>query len=279
MNLSPSSSSSSSRIAGSPAWLAGPAFLAAALLAWHGPIPQWPGYHHFADTRTWLGIPNTADVLSNLPFALAGAWGLVRLRAAARHDAAAMAWRVFAMAVVCTAAGSSAYHWQPDNLSLVFDRLPIAWACAALMCAFLAERVHPRWADPPVLAAALAAALAAGGLSVAWWWFTERQGVGDLRPYLAVQLLPMGLVPLGLALRLPARGAHDAVPGPAWMAALGLYAAAKGFEVLDRTVLEALGFASGHTLKHLVAAAAAAWLLAAASANGSRGRVRSGSRR
>jgi hypothetical protein len=265
MNLHLPTSPPPSRTAGSPAWLAVLALLAVALLAWHGPIPQWPGYHHFADTRAWLAIPNAADVLSNLPFALAGAWGLVRLRAAARHGAAATAWRVFAMAVLCTAAGSSAYHWRPDNPSLVFDRLPIACACAALMCAFLAERVHPRWGCPAVLGAALAA----GGLSVAWWWFTERQGVGDLRPYLAVQLLPMGLIPLGLALRLPTRDRH-AMPGPAWLAALGLYAAAKGFEGLDRTVLDALGFASGHTLKHLLAAAAAAWLLAAASADGPR---------
>jgi len=35
-------------------------------------------------------------------------------------------------------------------------------------------------------------------------------------------------------------------------------------ELGDATVFDALGFASGHTLKHLLAAGAAGWLLRAA---------------
>ena len=45
---------------------------------------------------------------------------------------------------------------------------------------------------------------------------------------------------------------------------LGLYAAAKLMELADQAVLDALGVTSGHTLKHLLAAAAALWLLRAA---------------
>ncbi len=42
------------------------------------PIPQSLLYHEFADRRSWLGIPNFGDVTSNLPFAVAGGFGLVR---------------------------------------------------------------------------------------------------------------------------------------------------------------------------------------------------------
>ena len=41
------------------------------------PIPQDPGYHLFADSRTLAGIPNAWNVLSNLPFLLVGLLGLV----------------------------------------------------------------------------------------------------------------------------------------------------------------------------------------------------------
>jgi hypothetical protein len=224
--------------------------LALALLA-HGAIPQWADYHAFADTRGWLGMPNAENVLSNLPFALIGLWGCV----AARHS---LPWRAFGAAVFCTAFGSALYHCAPTNAALVFDRLPIAWACAALTCGLLAERVDARWGT----ATALSAALLLASCSVAWWWLGERHGAGDLRPYLFVQFLPMLLVPAALLTRLPALRL-DAVAASTWWSVLGLYAAAKLMEVADRNVLDALGFVSGHTLKHLLAAAAALCLLRA----------------
>jgi hypothetical protein len=165
---------------------------------------------------------------------------------------------LFCVAVLCTSGGSAFYHWAPNNAALVFDRIPIAWACVALTCALLAEHVHPRWAAPWVLA--LGAALATG--AVAFWLFTEQRGLGDLRPYLFVQILPMLLVPLALFLKLPSRGA-TCTPASAWWAVLGLYAAAKGMELADHAVLAATGWISGHTLKHLLAAAAAAWVVRA----------------
>ena len=238
--------------------LAGLAALLALALAWHGPIAQWDSYHAFADQRAMWGIPHAADVLSNLPFALAGLWALLALRGTPR-DGAWLAWRVFALALVATAAGSSAYHWAPHNASLAFDRLPIAWACAALLCALLAERRNARWAHPAVLAAALTLASASVGL----WWSSERAGHSDLRAYLFVQFLPMLIAPAALLVRLPRLG-PSALPDRAWWGLLAGYAVAKGFELADHAVLDALGgWVSGHTLKHLVAAAAAAWILRA----------------
>jgi len=40
------------------------------------PIAQDPSYHNFADKRSFLGVPNFADVFSNLPFIVVGFLGL-----------------------------------------------------------------------------------------------------------------------------------------------------------------------------------------------------------
>jgi hypothetical protein len=254
----PSSATASTANSSRAPWLLAVALLLALALGLHGPIAQWASYHAFADTRAWLGLPNAENVLSNLPFALIGAWALGWLAQPGSMVANRLAWCAFAAALVCTACGSALYHWAPGNGALVFDRLPIAWACAALLCAFLADRVNARWAAWPVLTAALLAASA----SVAWWWLGERHGQGDLRPYLYVQFLSMLLVPAAIWLTLPAQDPR-ALGNDAWWAVLGLYAAAKGMELADQTIFDALGFTSGHTLKHLLAATAALVLLRA----------------
>ena len=79
----------------------------------------------------------------------------------------------------------------------------------------------------------------------------------------------MLLIPAVLALRLPA-WRSDAVPGVTWCLALGLYVAAKGLEVADRWMLETTQVASGHMLKHVLAAAAAACLVIAVVRRGDR---------
>jgi hypothetical protein len=232
--------------------------LAVTALAVHGPIGQWADYHAFADTRRWLGISNAVNVLSNLPFAFVGAWGLWHLGRAAgpAADTARLAWCAFAVALMATALGSAGYHLAPQNDSLAGDRAPIAMACAALLCGFLAERVDRRCASPATL---LVAGLGAAA-SVAWWWAGERQGHGDLRAYLLVQFLPMLVVPVTLWLqRAPL--SPVVVTDRTWWTVLGLYGAAKLMEFADRRVFDALGLLSGHTLKHLLAAAAALCLL------------------
>ena len=247
------------RAASQHRWLVVAAGALALALGLHGAIAQPADYHAFADARAWFGLPNAANVLSNAAFALIGGWGLWRLSApfgTAADRGCRRAWCCFSGALLCTAFGSALYHGAPGNALLVLDRLPIAWACAALLCAFLSERVNPRWADVPALATALAAATAA----VAWWWISEQRGQGDLRPYLYVQFLPMLLVPVALALKLPPI-ASTALGNRTWWWVLGLYASAKLMEFADQAVFDALGLISGHTLKHLLAAAAALCLV------------------
>jgi hypothetical protein len=236
-------------------WLALIAALPVLLLGVHGPITQWASYHQFADARPWGLLPHAANVLSNLPFAIVGVWALWRLPG----QAGMQAWRLFAAAVTLTAIGSSIYHWQPNNAGLVVDRLPIAWACATLLCAFLAERVDTRWADTK----ALLLALLTSSLAVAWWAVGEAHGQGDLRPYVFVQFLPMLLIPAALVLNMQPTSPR-ALPASAWWTALALYGLAKAVEAADHTLLETLGVLSGHSLKHLLAAGTAGWLLRAA---------------
>jgi hypothetical protein len=228
--------------------------IAAAMLA-YGPIPQLAHYHEFADTRAFLGIPNGLDVASNAGFALVALWGLAALWPHRREAALERAWPgqlVFLAALLLTAAGSTWYHLAPDNTRLVWDRLPIALACAGLLAAMDAdtrEARQPPWILAPLLTGAIA--------SVWWWSFTEARGAGDLRPYLLLQAAPFFLVPLWQANHRSPRRERLA-----FGAAIALYALAKVAELGDHAIFEALGFMSGHTLKHLLSTAAAAVLVA-----------------
>jgi len=228
----------------------GLASLAALLLL--PPIPQDPAYHAFADRRAWLGVPNAGDVLGNLAFVPAGLAGLaaLRRRAAAPSAAARAGWAAFFAGILLTTFGSGWYHLAPDNARLAWDRLPIALACQGLLCAVLAERVSAR------LAAWLLAPLLACAAGSVWWWArTEAAGAGDLRAYGIAQFGP-SLALLLLALLAPRR---EGARGDLLWGVIAGYAAAKACEALDGPIFALGGVASGHTLKHLFAAGAAAW--------------------
>ena len=221
---------------------------------WHGPIAQLPNYHDFADQAVVLGLPHFADVLSNLGFALLAVWGWGQLAPYRRHPGIANGWagyRLFLIGLFLTAIGSSYYHLAPDNARLVWDRLPIALACGGLLAGV--------WGDTRQRqSAGLTACLAlAAVLSVAWWHFSERAGAGDLRPYLLLQGLPLVLIPLWQWIYEMPRGDRRA-----FGAALLLYAVAKLAELNDHEIAALLGATSGHTLKHLLATAAAGLVVA-----------------
>jgi hypothetical protein len=80
-------------------------------------IPQDPAYHHFADTRILLSIPNCLNVISNLPFLFVGILGLrfllgVESRAPGNAFATAgetWPYGVFFFGVTLTSLGSAYY--------------------------------------------------------------------------------------------------------------------------------------------------------------------------
>ena len=226
------------------------------LLAWLGPAlpPHAFGGHDFADQRTWLGLPHAADVLSNLPFALFGLWGLRRLALRQRlGPALAMpvfwAGALFFSGLLLTALGSAGYHRQPDDAGLAWDRAGMALAFAGLLGLAACERVSLRAGAPT-----LAWSLAVGLLAVATWRLRD-----DLWPWAVVQGGGM-LAVLLLAVWRPVAGAQGIRLG----AVVAVYALAKLLELWDQPVFALSGGAvSGHSLKHLVASLAAWPVLAA----------------
>jgi len=228
--------------------------VAVAMVGW-GRIPQPAQYHAFADARVLWGVPYGADVLSNVGFAVVGLWGIAWL-ARSQRDARLASSRVglwlFVSALVLTAFGSGYYHWAPENARLVWDRLPIALACAGLLAAAYG-RTHDNVSSAP-----LAAGLAVLGVaSVFWWSVTEARGAGDLRLYILLQGAPLVLIPLWQW--IAGSPMRERI---AFGVAIALYVLAKMAELNDRAIFDALGVLSGHTLKHLLAAAASAFIIA-----------------
>jgi hypothetical protein len=197
-------------------------------------IPQDQGYHQFADERTMFGIPNFWNVVSNVPFIAIGAAGLWRFR----DNPATI---VLFLGFVLTGIGSSYYHWNPNDGTLLWDRLPMTLSFAAILGLAVQERVNARGG-----AILLWPALAIGFFSLLLWRWTD-----DLRLYFWVQFFP-GLAVLLLFLLCPPKYTGTYY----WIMAAALYALAKVFEFSDAAIYSAGYFLSGHTLKHLAAAAA-----------------------
>jgi uncharacterized membrane protein YidH (DUF202 family) len=207
-------------------------------------------YHNFADQRAWLGIPNLGDVISNLPFAFVGLWGLIFMGSAQSErnfsdKRERISYFLIFFGLLLTAFGSSYYHLAPDNARLVWDRLPMTIVFMALAAAVIGERISIR--TSLVL---LPIFLVIGMGSVVQWYWSELQGRGDLRLYAAVQVYA-GLVLL-LMLALPARYTRSSD----YAVIAAFYALAKILELTDRKIFRSIHIVSGHTLKHLAAAMA-----------------------
>lgn len=221
-----------------------------ALLALHGPIAQPAHYHDFADQSAAFGIPHAGDVLSNAGFALVAIWGWLTLRPRRASEPLRAGWpgyRLFLIGLLLTAFGSAFYHLAPGNGRLIYDMLAIALVCAGLIAGVRGDTMRSNGGVEVVVVALYAVA------SVAWWAFTDLNGAGDLRPYLLLQGLALILIPLWQAIYRAPR--TDRL---AFAAAMGLYVLAKAAEVFDHEIAAALGFITGHTLKHLIATAATA---------------------
>jgi hypothetical protein len=213
-------------------------------------LPRWPqdpAYHLFIDDRPILAIPNFLNVISNLPFLVAGIWGLIytiprRQTAAFCEKYERWPYIVFSLGIALTCFGSVYYHLLPDNRTLVWDRLPMAIGFMGIFAGTVGDRIGPgigRFCLAPMVALGLA--------SVFYWYFTEMKGVGDLRPYMVVQFYTIAAVLL-LTFLFPARYTHSG-----WLiAGGGVYILAKIFEAWDRPIFDLTGI-SGHTFKHLTA--------------------------
>ena len=226
------------------------ALLAPWLTAWLLPsFAQPQSFHDYADQRVWLGVPHAADVLSNLPFFVVGALGLhfsllgwrTQNPNAFSDQRAALPYALLFLGILLTAFGSSWYHAQPSDATLVWDRLPMALGFAGLVAGALTDRAPQRiWQ--------FLLAFAAVGAGTVLYWNMSR----NLVPYLVMQVGFIAAALIATAWITPRYTRANRV-----YAAAGLYAIAVIFERLDHQVFALLGgLISGHTLKHMFACAA-----------------------
>lgn len=228
-------------------------FTALLALALAGPAVHQPGnYHHFADQRVLWQLPMALDVLSNLPLALAalaGAVALWRLPPRTLGSVQLGMATLFCTGLLLAAAGSAWYHLAPDDAGLAVDRCGMAVAFAGLLGLAAAGRISERagaWLGLAVLVLGPLAAHSA-------------LDTGNVLPWALLQFGGMALIVL-LVLRQPGAGALPV----RWGLVLLAYAVAKLLELCDQQVFELTAqWVSGHTLKHVVAALAAAPVIGA----------------
>ncbi|MBC8371571.1 MAG: alkaline phytoceramidase [Planctomycetes bacterium] len=206
------------------------------------PLLQEFSFHDFSDKREFFGVRNFFDIASNLPFLIVGILGVWQVLSSERIQLVSElrpAYLILFAAVAAVAFCSSYYHFNPNNESLVWDRLPMTLAFMSLLAIVVGEMLSAK------LGRALLWPLIAIGLYSIYHWVSA----DDLRVYVLVQFLPMLLIPVML---FCFRGRFDSVRGY-WLLLLA-YGAAKLFEYFDVQLFEVLGVVSGHSLKHVAAA-------------------------
>lgn len=210
------------------------------------PIPQDNNFHHFADTRSVLSIGNCWNVVSNILFLLIGIGALQKLRQnkLVLITEVKAAYYTFFIGVLLVAFGSAWYHHQPDNNTLVWDRLPMTIAFMSLLSIALAEFVS--------IAAGrigLIPFLLTGIASIVLWQYGELHHHGDLRLYLLVQFLPILIL---LLLFVFGKGPYS-IWG--YLSLFVAYFIAKLTEHFDTAIYGLTGgLIAGHFIKHIITA-------------------------
>lgn len=220
-------------------------FAVTALLWSKLPVVDPSEYFNFADQRTLLGVPNAFDVTTNLLFILVGAFGL---QAIARNENLNNTFYFYvglwlSLSIFFTGIGSAYFHWSPQPETLTWDRLPMTLAFAGLCSLIAGDRFGTRigWAVFAIL-------LPLGPLSV----FAYKMNYWTLRPYAALQLATVFFVLISVIIKPSGK-----LPNTVFYWALALYSLAKVFEKYDHQIFSFLsGHCSGHSIKHILAAAA-----------------------
>lgn len=218
-----------------------------AVLIFAPAIPQDLRFHDFADQRKIFAIPHFFNVITNLPLLVIGLMGIglvVCNNFPGGLPELRMAYATFFAGVLLAGLGSTYYHLNPDNETLIWDRLPMTIAFMAFFSIIVGENIAIETGNR-----LLYPLVAVGLLSVAYWYWGEQHGQGDLRFYALVQFMPMLLIPVILL----AGQSRLANKGYLWLL-LGSYAAAKLAEYGDALLYRQSGFLSGHSIKHLLAA-------------------------
>jgi hypothetical protein len=205
------------------------------LLTMVDPITQNQAYHHFADGGHLLGLPNFHNVISNLFFVIFPILGFLHIK----NGQASMtpSWFVYLIGVLFVGPGSAYYHYNPNDMTLIWDRLPMTIGFMGL-ASFVFTDVFKIKKEIPFLILLLAI----GFYSIFHWVQFQ-----DLRVYYWVQLTPL------LAIIYTAFALPTPVLKPKYLIiAVIFYIFAKMTEKYDHQIYDTLNY-SGHSIKHLLA--------------------------
>lgn len=206
------------------------------------PIAQAPGYHDFADVSHWHGFTGMGDILSNFPYALVSALPILQILRGP-VQARELYYLAFFLATGTVAITSTAYHLDPQNFTVLPDRIIIIMSGIFLMGIAITPLLSHRQALSAMYIGALY-----GVLGLMWWYYTAEHGVESFGPYAFCQVFILLSVLLFAVIRV-----RRGLPAKYLFAAVGFYVLSKPLEAMDVQLYEALHHTlSGHTLKHLV---------------------------
>jgi len=207
--------------------------------------PNQPSdFHDFAAVDSFLGVDNGLDVFSNIPFALVG---LIGCRSLLRRDSLegsvepyeARLWWVVFVSIGFASVLSSWYHLSPNDVRIVFDRLPIITLMSAVFTIFLSQTMGEKWMRIffPLLV-------------ISWFSVLLINFSGEWRPYLIMQFLPLVMIPSLVILFDHGRGGVREFCTAAMLFLIGKVA-----HEFDHEIYTLSGVISGHSVWHLLAAA------------------------
>jgi hypothetical protein len=219
--------------------------IATSALFFIDPISQDLKYHDFIDNFTILQLPNFWNVVSNIPFIGVGGLALVQFNKLKLIQELKLAYLIFFSGILLVGIGSGYYHLNPNNTTLVWDRLPMTIGFMALISIIVAEYISVKAAKMILIPLILL-----GIVSVIYWHYTESHGIGDLRFYGLIQFLPIIIIPI---IVLTHTSKFNTSKGY-WFLLIA-YILAKLFENYDQQIyLLTADLISGHSIKHMSAA-------------------------
>ena len=203
------------------------------------PIPQDLSYHNFADKRIVFGIENFFDVFSNIPFLFVGLFGINFIFSKSNINYY-WSWIILFTSIFLVSLGSAYYHINPNNSTLVWDRLPMAIGFMALFVIILSDYISNKLERLLLIPMCVL-----GVFSVIYWGITD-----DLRFYAWVQFASLGLIIFIIVLYKPTKLRTK------YLVYAGIfYTLSKFAEYYDPQIFTiSLEIISGHSIKHLFAA-------------------------
>ena len=219
---------------------------------WYGKVEQAQSYYLFADDRTFFGIPNGLDVMSNLAIVYPGVIGLMLVyeRQKNGHEyrdpiEQTIQYCLF-LGMVLTFLGSVWFHLNPNDSTLVWDRLAMTVVMACYCSLIIADRYSIDLAKRihfPLISIGL--------LSVIYWEYS-----GDLRPYFFFKMQPVILVAI---LLVYGKKTYDRAAD--YIISMSLVLVATLTENIDKIIFDNLDIISGHTMKHIIAGISLWWIM------------------